>query len=261
MLIKVLLALAILCIGGPASAGLDQRTIAEAGFHFEPGAKLPLSARVVDAAGQTTLGAVLQEKPALLLFVDYRCRSLCGVMLDELGDVLPQVGLKLGHAYNVVAVALDDTQTRAEADAFRDQHTAGTILKAHARFLTEGKAAREAIERSVGLVAPFDVEHRQFAHPAALIVVDPDGKARQVLSPFALNALDVTLALSGSSPSGASFGTRLLHLCYGWDPIVGRYTLRIERILALLSAGVLFLLVGGICHLLMSEKKRGLSSP
>ena len=261
MIIKVLLALTILCIGAPAWAGLAQRTIAQAGFHFQPGAELPLSAPVVDAAGETTLGAVLQGRPALLLFVDYRCRSLCGVMLDELGDVLPQVGLKLGQAYNVVAVALDDAQTRGDADAFRDQHTAGTILQANTRFLTEGRVAREAIERSVGLIAPFDAEHRQFAHPAALIVVDSDGRARQVLSPFALNALDVTLALTGGSPSSGSFGTRLLHLCYGWDPVVGRYTLRIERILALLAAGTIVLLAGAIGHLLMAEKRRRLSAP
>lgn len=253
---RAVLTLAALGACGPACAGLDQQTIAQAGFRFQPGAQLPMSASVVGAQGPTTLGAVLDRKPALLLFVDYRCRSLCGVMLDELADVIPQVNLDLGRTYSVVTVALDDAQTREDADAFRDQHTRGSKLRTQAQFLTEGRDARMAIWRSVGLVAPFDSEHRQFAHPAALVVVDAHGQAQQLLSPFALNALDVTLALSGSGPSTSSLGTRLLHLCYGWDPLVGQYTLRIERILSVIAAGTVAVLAGGICLLLLAERQK-----
>ena len=183
----LLFAIVLLALGQTAQAGLNRHDLAEAGFHLTPGTLLPTDATMHTPTGDTTLGSLLADRPALLVFTDYRCESLCGVVLDRLADVLPAVPLNLGRDYNVIAVALDGMQTQTDAVAFRDTHTRGSTLHDRGHFLTNDAPALTRLESSVGLVAPFDAEHKQFAHPAGLVLVDADGKAQRILSPFALD--------------------------------------------------------------------------
>ena len=241
--------------GSTAASGLSRQTLATAGFHLTPGEALPAAAILQDQAGDTTLGAALGGKPALLVFTDYRCQSLCGIVLDELAGTLPRVPLALGRDYNVISVALDSAQTPADAAAFRDRHTSGSPVHDGARFLTNNALALQQLETSVGLIAPYDAAHKQFAHPAGLILVDAAGKAQRVLSPFALNPFDLKLALLDTGAAPASLAGHALLLCYGFDAVTGLYTLRIERILALAAAATILLLGGGIVLLLWRERR------
>ncbi len=238
-----------------AAAGLTRQALAAAGFHFAPGALLPATVSLREQAGQTTLGAALGGKPALLVFTDYRCQSLCGIVLDELAETLPKVPLALGRDYRVISVALDSAQTLADADAFRDRHTAGSPLHDGARFFVNDASALQQLQTSVGLVAPYDADHRQFAHPAGLILVDAAGKAQRMLSPFALNPFDLKLALLDTGAAPASIAGHALLLCYGFDPVTGLYTLRIERILALTAAATILFISSGVGIFLWRERR------
>ncbi len=252
-----LLALLFLVFGGtaPAAAALTRRDLADAGFHLIPGTLLPESAVLHDAHGDETLGAALKGKPALLVFTDYKCQSLCGVVLDQLAETLPKVPLTLGRDYNIISVALDSTQTQADAARFRDAHTAGTSLAQRGEFLTNDAAALQTLEASVGLVAPFDAEHKQFAHPAGLVLVDAQGKAQRVLSPFALDPFDLKLALTETGAASNSLIGHALLLCYGWNPAAGLYTLRVERVL-MMAAAATIILIGGTVGLLLLRERR-----
>jgi protein SCO1/2 len=237
-------AIAIVALLGIApAAALTRLDLKDAGFHLVPGASMPAGAVLHGQDGRdTTLGQALAAKPALLVFTDYRCESLCGVILDQLAAVLPKVGLTLGRDYNVIAVALDAAQTPADAMAFRDAHTKSSTLQRAGLFFTNDAPALQALRASVGLVAPFDVEHQQFAHPAGLILVDAQGLAQRVLSPFALDPLDLKLALTEGGAAPLSLGAHALLLCYGWNPVAGLYTLRIERVLMLAGAATILLI-------------------
>ena len=239
----------------PALAGLTRQELAKAGFHLKPGALLPMQAVLHGPTGDTSLGAVLDGKPALVTFTDYRCQSLCGIILDELAATLPNVQLALGRDYNVVSLALDSAQTQADATAFRDRHTAGSPVHDGAHFFTNDAAALRQLEASVGLVAPFDPEHQQFAHPAGLILVDANGRAQRILSPFALDPFDLKLALTETGAAPTSFVGHALLLCYGFDPLTGVYTLRIERVLAFAAAATILCLGGGVGLLLWRERR------
>ncbi len=243
-----------------ARAGLTGQTLASAGFHFAPGAPLPLDAVLRDRSGPTTLGEALAGKPALLIFTDYRCRSLCGVVLDELADAVAAMPLALDRDYAVVSIALDDQQTQADATAFRERHAAGSSLRDAGRFLTESSAVLHRIEASVGLVAPYDPEHAQYAHPAGLVLVDGSGRAQRVISPFALNPFDLKLALTEAGAAPLSLGTHALLLCYGFDAATGLYTPRIERVLALAAAATVLGLGGGVSLLFWRERRHRVRS-
>lgn len=240
----------------PARAGLNRADLKNVGFHLQPGAALPLDAVLHGADGDTTLRRALDGKPALMTFTDYRCESLCGVILDQLAGTLPKVPLALGRDYNVLSVSLDGAQTPADALAFRDIHTAGSALHDAGLFLAEGPDALEAMKASVGLVAPFDAEHRQFAHPAGLMLVDAAGRVQRILSPFAMNPLDLKLALLDGGAAPTALASHVLLLCYGFNPAAGIYTLRIERVLALAAAATVALIAAGVGALFLVERRR-----
>ena len=239
----------------PAQA-LTRDELKEVGFHLRPGAELPKAAVLHGPHGDLTLGAALDGKPALVIFTDYRCESLCGVILDQLAGTLPKVPLAMGRDFNVISVALSGAQTQTDATTFRDAHTGGSTLHDAALFLTNDRPALEAMKTSVGLVAPFDEEHKQFAHPAGLMLVDAEGRVQRILSPFAMNPLDLKLALTESGAAPASLTSHLLLLCYGFNPAAGIYTLRIERVMAIAAAVTIALIAAGVGTLLLVERRR-----
>ena len=250
-----LFALLVCALGPTAQAGLAPRDLADAGFHLEAGTPLPAGALMHSPTGDAALGTILAGKPALLVFTDYRCQSLCGVVLDQLADTLPNVSLELGQDYNVIAVALDSRQTQADAATFRDIHTKGSTLHERGRFLTNDAPALASLEASVGLVAPFDAEHKQFAHPAGLVLVDAEARATRVLSPFALDPFDLKLALTETGGAPSSIIGHALLLCYGWNPVAGLYTLRIERVLMAAAALTIVLIAGTVGLFLWRERR------
>lgn len=249
------LAIANLPAVAPAAA-LTRTELRNVGFHLKTGAALPEAAVLHGPHGDLTLGEALAGKPALVTFTDYRCESLCGVILDQLAGTLPKVPLALGTDYNVISVALSGSQTQADAVAFRDAHTTGSALHDAALFLTNDATALEAMKSSVGLVAPFDAEHKQFAHPAGLMLVDAQGRVQRILSPFAMNPLDLKLALTESGAAPTSLTSHLLLLCYGFNPAAGVYTLRIERVMSIAAAVTIALIATGVGSLLLVERRR-----
>ena len=256
-----LIAAALLAGGTPAAATLDRAQLKDVGFHLRAGAELPKAAVLHGPQGDLTLGEALAGKPALVTFTDYRCESLCGVILDQLAGTLPKVPLAMGKDFNVISVALSGVQTQADATTFRDAHTGGSTLHDSALFLTNDSPALEAMEASVGLIAPFDAEHRQFAHPAGLMLVDAQGRVQRILSPFAMDPLDLKLALTESGAAPASLPSHLLLLCYGFTPAAGIYTLRIERVMAIAAAVTIVLIVAGVGTLLLVERRRRRAMP
>lgn len=248
--------LALVCARTPARAALTRHDLAVAGFHLTPGTSMPAAARLHGREGDETLGAALAGKPALVVFTDYRCQSLCGIVLDELSQTLPEVPLQLGRDYNVISLALDSGQTQADATRFRDAHTKGTTLHERGLFFTDDAPALRTLQASVGLVAPYDAEHKQFAHPAGLILVDAAGKATRILSPFALNPFDLKLALTETGAAPRSLVTHALLLCYGWNPASGVYTLRIQRVLTIGAVATIIVIAGTVGLLLLRERRQ-----
>lgn len=254
MLPALLLALATLG-ASPARAALDARDLAAAGYHPPADAILPLGATVIDDGTPMRLEQVLRGRPALITVLDYRCRSLCGLVLDQLSATLPKTSLVPARDYVVIAVALDPTASVADARAFAARHVRDPALVPAVHLLTETPQVKAQLAASLGLVAPFDVEHQRFAHPAGLVVVDAAGRPRRVLSPFGLDAHDLKLALTEQGAPTAGLEDRLLTLCYGFDAARGIYTVRIERILGLVGALTILTLFAGIVFLLRLERR------
>src|SRR5260370_24852131 len=116
----VILALLMLLIAGGAGAqaGITQAVLDDVAVEPGPNATLPLGLRFLDENAQPrTLGDVLAGKPAILVFADYTCRTLCGPILTFVAAGLERSGLAAGADYGLVVIGLapkdDSTSPRA----------------------------------------------------------------------------------------------------------------------------------------------------
>jgi len=222
--------LALLFAGGAGEAGMTRAALDDLAVEPRPDAALPLDLRFLDEDAQPRmLGDLLAGKPAIVVFSDYTCRTLCGPILTFVSVGLERSGLTAGTDYKLVVIGLDpkdDLQSVRSTKATRIG--SGTPLAAATVMLTGDEAAVTRATAALGYRSAYDPEHDQFAHPAAAFVVTPAGRISHVLSGLGIDGQDLRLALvdAGEGRVG-SLGDRLRLLCYGYDAVRGVYTERI----------------------------------
>jgi protein SCO1/2 len=223
-----------------------------------PDAALPPDLAFRDETGRLlTIGNVIGGVPALVVFADYTCRTLCGPILDFTAAGLAKTGLQPGRDFRLLVIGLDPEDGLDAARTMRAQHIgADNPIAAAAVLLTGGEAAIHAATAALGLRYAYDAEHDQYAHPAAVYVLDPAGHVRRVLSPLGLDGGDLRLAIvdAGRGMVG-TLADRIHLLCYGYDPAKGIYTERITTALALAAGATLILLLSGIGAMVARERR------
>ena len=221
----------------PAEARLSQQQLADVAVLPPDRARVPGDLRFADAIGarSVSLGEALDRRPAVLLPVDYTCGNVCDPMLSMTAAALKATGLAAGSDYTFVLVGLD---ARDDAGAARRMVKEADLTSLPQLMALLGNdAAIQALTRSLGYGFVYDAGTDSFAHPAAALLLTPDGHLARVLAPLALNARDLRLALveAGEGRIG-TFRDRFALLCYGFDAAKGIYTPLIERILGVAAA-------------------------
>ncbi|ACA20105.1 conserved hypothetical protein [Methylobacterium sp. 4-46] len=235
---RLLLALLIALAPCAARAGLAASELAAAGLAPPAGARLPLGARVTDESGRSlALGEALGGRPALLVPVDFTCRTLCGPALAVVAGALGETGLRPGADYRLIVLGLDPKDGLAEGRALLGAQVADPALRAATVLLRADPAALADLTRSLGYRTAYDAEHDQYAHPSAALALTLDGHLARALSTLALDGPSLRLALleAGRGAIGGVAG-RLAVLCYGFDAARGIYTPAISRLLTLAGA-------------------------
>lgn len=217
-------------------------------FQQKPGAKLPPDVSLHDESGETVpLSRFFDGKPVILVFEYLRCPNLCGLVLSGLFRGLAGTQLRSEQDYRVLAISIDPREGPAEAIAARQDYAAGfgadNVAGWH--FLTGTEADVRRVAGAVGFPYRWDAAISQFAHPAGIIVMTPTGTVSRYLFGTDYEPLDLRLALADSSRGKvAAAATRLLLLCYAYDPKNGRYGLAVTRVLQ--AAGLLTVAAAGV---------------
>jgi protein SCO1 len=239
----------------PAAARLSAAELGRVAVSPEPGARVPLDLPVIDATGDrpTSLGAVLDGRPALLLPVDYTCGNVCDPMIGLSADALAATGLR-PEERRLVLVGIDPRDDAATARSriaalWGDRGGKPVILVA-------GDAAVARLTETLGYRFAYDASTDSFAHPAAALLVTGDGRLARVLSPLALNGKDLRLALTEAGDGRVgTLADHLALLCYGYDAAKGVYTPLIGRILTV-GAILTILGIGGLILALVRIRAR-----
>jgi len=241
----------------PAYSSIAAPALQALGFHQHPGAQLPLATSFRDSTARAVrLGDFFGRRPVVLVMEYLRCRTLCGVVLEDTASALRRTSLQAGRDYQVVAISIDPRDGPADARAARQRYLGGMAARPAAawHFLTGSPQAIQRVAAAVGFAYRYDAATDQYAHAAGISIATPQGRLSRYLLGVGYRPLDLRLAIAEADREQvASPVADLLLLCYCYDPGTGRYSLAIGNITRALCLATAL----GIALLVLRLRRRG----
>lgn len=199
-------------------------------------------------------------RPVLLNLVYYECPTLCGFVLKGFLEGLRKLDWTPGKQFEVVTLSINHREG-AELAAKKK----ATYLEALGRpqaesgwhFLTGDEKAIGALAAQVGFRFKWDAAENQYAHPAVVFALTPDGRISRYLYGIEFKPKDLRLALLEAS--NGTIGTvidRILMFCYRYDPMTRKYSLYLTRVMQGGAALTLLLFGGYLALFWRSERLR-----
>jgi protein SCO1/2 len=206
------------------------------------------------------LGHYFGRRPLILMLAYYDCSMLCPLVLNGLVRSLRALAFDIGDDFQVLTVSFDprDTPARAaamKATAIGQYGRSGAAAGWH--FLTGEEAAIGDLTRAVGFRYAYDADTGQFAHPAGIVVLTPDGTIARYLFGIELSTRDLRLALveAAAGTIGSPVDHALLY-CYRYDPSTGKYGLVIMNVIRLAGLATVLALGAFIVAMCRLDRRR-----
>jgi protein SCO1/2 len=222
----------------------------EIGWDQNLGAKIPLDLAFKDETGRdVVLGDYFGERPVVLSLVYYECPMLCTISLNGLARALEVLSFVPGQEFEVLTISFDPDEGPALAAAKKRAYMASYEKKEEGargwHFLTGDAEAIDRLTRAVGFRYAWDEETKQFAHPAGILVVTPDGTISHYLFGVEFSPRDLRLALvaAGAGEVGNPVDQVLLY-CFQYDPKTGKYSASILNIVRIAGLVTLLAITG-----------------
>lgn len=243
----------------------DEAILNQVAFDQNLNAQMPVDVPMIDEQGRgVTLGQFIGTKPAIMVFTYYDCPNLCPVILHGLTESLRTMQVEVGKEFDVVVTSIDPRETPEQSTAAK-----ASIIASYGRwgtqdswhFLTAPEASIVRLADTAGFHYVYDAKSDQYAHPAGILVLTPDGRISKYLYGLEFSPRDLKLALVDAS--GGKIGTavdQILLRCFHYDPTRGKYTVAIKEILKY-AALVTSLGLGAMVLVLARSKPRPAPPP
>jgi protein SCO1 len=236
------------------NVGLDQKL----------NAQVPLDLTFKDEHGASvTLGQLLQDKPAILTLVYYKCPMLCTEVLNATLNTLKEVPLEIGKDFSVITVSIDPSEKPVLAEAKQIMYTGlygrrGAVHGWH--FLTGDEEQIHKLAAAVGFRFVYDKESSQWAHASGIMVMTPEGRLSRYFYGIKYPPRDVRLALveAGEGKIGSTVDEILL-FCFHYDPVTGKYAVTILNVVR--AAGALSALGIALAIFIFARREKYSSVP
>jgi protein SCO1/2 len=232
---------------GSTAPDVRPTALRDVGFDQRIGETVPLEARFRDEAGRSVaLGDYFGRKPVVMVLAYYECPMLCTLSLNGLASALKVLTFDAGREFEVVTVSFEPKETPELAAAKK-----AAYLKGYGRpgaesgwhFLTGEAGSVAALTRAVGFRYAWDEETRQYAHPAGVLVLTPEGRIARYLFGVEYSPRDLRFALVEASAGRlGSVVDDVVLFCYRYDPTRGRYgaaVMRLTRVAGALTLAAL----------------------
>ena len=232
----------------------------EVGVDEKLGEYVPLDIKFYDEYGKTIdLAELVKGKPTIISLVYYRCPGICSPLMSGLGAVLDEIDLETGKDFNTLTISFDPGEDYILAAEKKKNYFATFRKRAVSedswRFLTADSINVKKITEAVGF--KYIKQDNDFVHSGVLTVISPDGKITRYLYGIDFLPFDVKMALIEASQG--KVGTtisKIVKLCYSYDPDGRRYTLNITRVA---GASILFVISIFAVALFITKKKKNKS--
>lgn len=245
-----LLAIAALALGGVVFAEsreeikpkeLDQVGVTE---HLNQQVDLNLTFIAEDGYPHALKEYFHSGRPVVLNLVYYTCKMLCNIVLNAQVQSLRKIDWTPGEEYEIVTVSIDPAENFQLA-----REKKASYLESYGRpapgwhFLADNGGNVRQLARQVGFGYKFDEGTAQYAHPAVVFILTPEGKMSRYLYGVQFKPLDVRLALTEAAQGKFGVTERILLFCFHYDPAAKGYVPFAQNIMK--SSGVFTILVMG----------------
>jgi protein SCO1 len=225
-------------------------------------AQVPLDATFRDLSGKTVkLGDIIDGKrPTLLTFAYFTCPVLCSLILNSADGSLSKIPWTIGKEFDVITISIDPHES---VDKAKDRQE--SLLSQYGRpgaehgwhFLLGDEKTIARVTDAVGYRFHYDTAEKQFAHPGALILLQPNGRVSRYLYGLEYPPNDVRLSLLEASQGKlTSTADQVLLFCYRYDAHQGRYVIVATRVMQVGTAIIALVLGGFLAVLWIAERRK-----
>jgi protein SCO1/2 len=196
-----------------------------------------------------------QGKPVILNLVYYSCPMLCNLLLNGQTAALRDISWNPGGEFEVVTISIDPNETFDLA-----QRKRASYLESYGRpapgwhFLTDDHGNVKKLADEVGFRYRYIEEQKQYAHPAVIMVLTPEGKISRYLYGIQFKPRDVRLALTEAAQEKFGVSDRILLFCFHYDPQARGYVLFAANLMR--AGGALTVVVIGFSLLRLWRRER-----
>lgn len=225
------------------------------------GNQVDLNLKLIDSTGiSRSIGdLIVNEKPLILIPAYYKCPRLCGLLLGGVAQLVKDLELELGDDYRIATFSFNPTEGAEYAAEKKAHYTAVLAESAKSSegwefFVGEASQSKALISQlGFGIME----EGNEYAHSAAIFIIDKSGRISQFFTDIDFPAADVRLALVDASQGKiGSILDRAVLFCFQFDPEKGQYTWAVSRLMQLLGALSILFLGGIIVWQLFKERNR-----
>ena len=229
--------------GKPESIGIDEHL----------GGLIPLEATFNDELGHAVRLGQLISKPTILAPVYLHCQNVCGILLENLADVLNRLPAEPGRDYIVLAISFDENEKPDLALQKKEMYLKmiqRPFPSTAWRFLTGDRENIRKLTEAVGF--HFKRVGMDFEHPVTLVILSPEGKITRYMYGIDILPFDVKLALVEAREGriGPAI-SKVLRFCFSYDPKGKKLVFNVLKV-----TGVVTLFFGAaVLYLAMKRKK------
>jgi len=231
----------------------------EIGWDQRLGGTVPGDITLRDETGkEVRLADFLGKRPVVLSLVYYECPMLCTLTLNGLASALNVLSYDAGRDFEIVTVSFEPKETAALAAAKKKTYLTRykrPLAQQGWHFLTGDAEPIARLTKAVGFRYAWDQQTNQYAHPAGIVVLTPEGKIARYLYGVEYAPKDLRFAIIEASEGkiGTPVDSAVL-FCYQYDPTTGKYTAAAMRLMQ--AAGVLTVLGLGGFLITMLRRER-----
>ena len=199
-----------------------------------------------------------QGRPVILDLVYYKCPNLCNLVLNGQVEAMKEMGWTPGKEYEVVTISINPKEATDIALQKKTTYLGDFEKPAPGwHFLTDGQGNAKRLAEEIGYHYRYDQRQGQYAHPAAIMVLTPEGKMARYLYGVRFRSKDLRFALAEASEGRMTLTLeKILLLCYHYDPQANRYVLFAANVMRIGGALSVLLLAAFIWRMFRSERLR-----
>ena len=244
-----------------SSLNVPSAMTGKVGFDQKIGSSLPPQAFFTNSDGQgmSLRDAMGTTKSAVLALVYYGCPHLCKLTTEGVIQAISSLRLLPDSDFKVFFVSFDPRDTRDTADKARKRALkmlGSPELREAVSFWVGDQKNIDLVTNAVGFRAQWDPQSKEFAHASGLVLLTSQGIVSSYLFgiEYPTRQLQLGLVAAGKGKMG-SIVDRFLLFCFHYDPVAGRYSIALLRLMKAAAAiTVLSILV--FVAILMGQQRR-----